>query len=1188
MKLKTILLFIFYLCFIINSVKAYKTYALIIGIAEYKDDKIKDLQYSDDDALEFYKYLISDAGGKVDSNNIKILLNEQATVGNIYAAKSWLESKVQRGDKAYIYFSGHGDAESSHYKLGFLLAYDSPHKNYLNNAVRIQDFNIMANTLSLDKKANVILITDACRSGSLSGIDDFGKMALVQEELMKAQQKEVRLSSCRPEELSQENKVWGGGRGLFSYYFINGMKGLADKDNNNEVTLNELTNYLQTNIEDEIDKYLFDPQTPVISGIKTTPLSVTSPSLKKITLESLNAQSSKLEEGQTRSLDAVNVSKNQRFIRFLESQNIEKIIDFYSWVNKSGDDFVDTLFNQYLLVTEEKDYYDEELSERIYYIDTTLNLTPLLKDLNSNKENRKLFKIELAAALHNSIQNVINLYLEGDEAELEKRRYYNTYANGYGEIVPMIEMGMKLVPEDDPLYRIFEVKKYYFKGVEARLQLLGSNQKDSLFSIAEKAQMKALTLEPQAAYIQNELGVISMFKKEYLKAELFFKEAISLSENWAIPWANLCYLYPLMENNKEALKAGLKAEILQPNLQMAKVGVGRMYQLDTNYLLAEEYYRDAIAINDQHFLPYEWLGHVYLDRTDYEMADSFLYEAELRKKGLNMQGIEYQMSMALAPSASVNPAPCEIDTSLFLKDDYIAFYYWGKTLYDSGDYINAVRVWKKVVAIDPYNPLVFHYMGKAYYNRSEWAEAELMFRYARDYFVEDLEGTILLNMPPIEYPYDHECYLKFYLNDTYDAVNNYFFLGKVYEELGYYVKAEEEYDYIINDFSYYDAELAYLRKWAIMERFERWEETEESVLSANGMEQGCASCDFPNDELNAFYRRAIDANPDDGIWTYKLALFLYNKRFDESLAPSFDTILYSQVLGKELFIDFSNYGPTNFSGFFDVNQGVPPNVNPSELTNVEQWAKVVPGTLDTVFQAGRIWSPRKDAIKYFELALNYYFEANIKADINFKIAETYLAAGSHQQAFPFFQKATLIQPLNDGFRFVALNTSKTIYRNRATLEHLNSLFNHSALNYETTMLLGEYSIYNKDYKKGEELLMISNNYYPYKPRKALDLFARLYNITGQYQKAINTYEGLLYDGPTNSNFTYSMAKAYALNGEIEKAKEILSSAVDSGFNYSFVLDADPVWKNVFGQNGWRAFLMLKVAPPVYRIDLSSI
>ena len=38
--------------------------------------------------------------------------------------------------------------------------------------------------------------------------------------------------------------------------------------------------------------------------------------------------------------------------------------------------------------------------------------------------------------------------------------------------------------------------------------------------------------------------------------------------------------------------------------------------------------------------------------------------------------------------------------------------------------------------VDP-NPLVFHYIGKCYYDQRKWEESEVYFRFAMDYYLPD-------------------------------------------------------------------------------------------------------------------------------------------------------------------------------------------------------------------------------------------------------------------------------------------------------------------------------------------------------------------------------------------------------------------------------------------------------------------
>ena len=79
------------------------THALIVGISKYQN--IPSLTFADADAYNFYQYLISPAGGNIDSNNIRLLLNENATSANIFAALDWLLEVSKEGENVLIYFS---------------------------------------------------------------------------------------------------------------------------------------------------------------------------------------------------------------------------------------------------------------------------------------------------------------------------------------------------------------------------------------------------------------------------------------------------------------------------------------------------------------------------------------------------------------------------------------------------------------------------------------------------------------------------------------------------------------------------------------------------------------------------------------------------------------------------------------------------------------------------------------------------------------------------------------------------------------------------------------------------------------------------------------------------------------------------------------------------------------------------
>ena len=88
------------------------SYALVIGISDYQDPLIPDLSFADADAQRFSDFLQSPSGGNIKSEQISLLLNDEATCGNVHQALDQLLEKAKKNDKVYIFFSGHGDVES--------------------------------------------------------------------------------------------------------------------------------------------------------------------------------------------------------------------------------------------------------------------------------------------------------------------------------------------------------------------------------------------------------------------------------------------------------------------------------------------------------------------------------------------------------------------------------------------------------------------------------------------------------------------------------------------------------------------------------------------------------------------------------------------------------------------------------------------------------------------------------------------------------------------------------------------------------------------------------------------------------------------------------------------------------------------------------------------------------------------
>ncbi|RYY82989.1 MAG: caspase family protein, partial [Chitinophagaceae bacterium] len=238
------------------------TYAIIVGISDYK--QVSKLRYAHRDAQAFEDYLLSEAGGRVPKANVETFLNERATRSNIADAISQVIRKAGQGDRVYFFFAGHGDMEDyTQVENGLLLLYDSPNGNYFgmnDDVLQILDLKRYLSALPERKGADVLFIIDACHAGNLAGGVQGSKQTGAA--LLASWGKEFKILSCQPNQLSVEDTVWGGGRGLFSYVFEEAVKGMADEDGNGEVSVFELESYLKSNVA----KFSERRQIPVVTG----------------------------------------------------------------------------------------------------------------------------------------------------------------------------------------------------------------------------------------------------------------------------------------------------------------------------------------------------------------------------------------------------------------------------------------------------------------------------------------------------------------------------------------------------------------------------------------------------------------------------------------------------------------------------------------------------------------------------------------------------------------------------------------------------------------------------------------------------------------------------------------------------------------------------------------------------------
>lgn len=1135
------------------------TYAVIVGISKYENLSIDEqLDFADKDATVFADYLKSKAGGSVPEENIRLLINETATFSAIYEAINWLTEKCGKDDKAYFYFSGHGDLENfTIAQDGYLISYNTPKGNYVYNAVSIDYLNKIANTLSVRNNGKVILITDACHSGSLAGNKSGPYLAA--EQLRKTAANEIRMTSCDKNQLSNENTVWGGGHGAFSYYLIKGLQGQADIKPDGIITVNEIKNFMDSCFNaDPLLSQKNNKQTPVIDGNEKFTLAA----IDKVYFDSLKAAARDAQPPLVM-LAPLAPKVEIFFFKALAQIQIQKIIDFKKLLALPAEKIP---FEFISLLADSSSYTNASHEDKkALQIFTPQLFTNLEKKLQSNEYALKEFTGNLVVYLSDYGQKIINAYLDDNEQELENRSYYMAESSHYDVFPMMYAVAAKLSTAGHELYNSLIVKQHYFAGVAARLAMpaVKLTEQEKLVDIALAEQKIALALEPvKAAYIKNELGTLYWYKKDFAAAEKYYLEAIETAPGWAIPVSNLAGLYIAKKQYALADSALKKAMALQPRLKSIYNNSGQLYEKRGNLLMAEEMYQKSTRINFRHYLPFENLGYVYMATTQYALADSFFYEADIRKKGFYFRkrvGIGVDPSDVDIPAL---PPPCTFDSNDVKKEDALGNFALGMVAFNEQRWTDAEIHLKKTIAIDKSNPLAFHYLGKILYNQQRWQEADIIFNLAVKYYLprpvfKHYIDSAAKKLPPTK---SKECIKKFSEHYQYDEINNHYFLGTLYEEWNHYAEAEKEYRIII-DSSKNDI-AGYLLLTSLQEKMERWYEAEETFKLFTAVDENAG-----RRELREFYRKMVERQPTNAEWYFKAGLNLYHIAQRNPAWYEDDK--------KKISPDFKN------AEYIKV---------PTEPGSDRYWATRTvasgakghyPGIGKTYKTAEFTFLPRTEAIDYLLKADSLLQnDTEAIADINYKLGDLYVWQDIPQFASKHYLKSVTLKPNNANARHQLADTYSASYLYANALAQLDSLLRRNEINFNKQVMLAKYYIHAGRFDEGKELLATAQIIHPYKIPTITDLNGRLHLMANNPKEALPFYLDYLNTDKKNNQTMYSIALLYAKMNKTTEAWQWLQQAISNGFNYAWVLELDNTWKNYRTQNKWQRMIK-KINPKVY-------
>lgn len=241
-----------------KNVHPKNAYGVIVGIGKYKDKDIPTLKYAKEDAQAIYDILTDSKYGNFPKENVKLLLDEEATLAEIKSAMgTFLARNAGEDDMVCIYFAGHGSPEidptgKADDKLEkFIVPYDAKKDDLFGYGLSMDVIEEIFHRITSKR---VVFFLDCCYSGEAGG-RTFSRPSVrniaISEKFIEQLSGEGRIiiTASKPDELSLETDEHK--HGIFTYYLAKGLKGKADLNGNGFVTVDELYNYVYKQVEEK-------------------------------------------------------------------------------------------------------------------------------------------------------------------------------------------------------------------------------------------------------------------------------------------------------------------------------------------------------------------------------------------------------------------------------------------------------------------------------------------------------------------------------------------------------------------------------------------------------------------------------------------------------------------------------------------------------------------------------------------------------------------------------------------------------------------------------------------------------------------------------------------------------------------------------------------------------------------------
>lgn len=241
--------------------------AVVIGNRDYQNPNLPDVDYAIRDAESVGRYL-EQAFGYLTENVISVDNASLAEFNQLFGPRGNPRGRLfdyVRREKSdvFVYYSGHGAPDPDTGEVYFIPSDADP--DYIGASGYPVD--VFWENLAQVPARTLTVVLDACFSGGSEGgflLKNASPARLVINKELTGPEGSVVMASAGRDQVSSWYPEQG--HGLFTYYWLKGIGGAADVDQDRGVTVSELRSYLEDTVPYHARRLNHRTQTPQILG----------------------------------------------------------------------------------------------------------------------------------------------------------------------------------------------------------------------------------------------------------------------------------------------------------------------------------------------------------------------------------------------------------------------------------------------------------------------------------------------------------------------------------------------------------------------------------------------------------------------------------------------------------------------------------------------------------------------------------------------------------------------------------------------------------------------------------------------------------------------------------------------------------------------------------------------------------